>query len=200
MTKIVGALFFVAGFCAPAFAAEKAEHTGFNLGFNAGFQNVRGNFFGNDVKPGPAFKLELGWRILPLLSLETGLAVGTGESEDLDETVTFLHIFNLDARFFPLGAGRLEPNVLAGWTVGSAASVELAPNTTLTLLGYSPTLGAGTRFHLSDLAYVQGDFRYLYTRFTDATIDVDGDSTSGSLITQRHGDAFMVLLGAGLQF
>ena len=200
MKKIVGALFFVAGFCAPAFAAEKAEHTGFNLGFNAGFQNVRGNFFGNDVKPGPAFKFDFGWRIVPLVSLESGLAVGTGKSEDLDETVTFVHILNLDARYFPLGAGKLEPNVLAGWTLGSGASVELAPDVTLTLTGYSPTLGVGTRFHVTDLAYVQGDFRYLYTRFTDVTVDSNGQSDSASLVTQRHGDAFMVLLGAGLQF
>lgn len=182
-----------------ALAAEPSQHTGLNIGGSLGFQNVRGSFYDNDIKPGPAIKLNLGWRIVPQFELETSFYTATGESKAANETAVFVHFLTLDARFFPMGASKIEPNFLIGYTLGAGASIEVG-NTTFSYFGYSPNLGGGLRMHASDVLYLSADFRYHYVRLTDAEISGGGIEFDGPLSKEEHGDSFAVMFGGGLQF
>lgn len=198
MKSVLWPYVLVFGFSSPALASETEDHTGFNMAVNTGYHEVRGSYFENDVGAGPALKLDLGWRILPLFSLESGLTYAGGPSKALHSDVRFLHTLNLDARLFPLGARMLEPNVLVGWTLNSSAHAPGggAPSIEFRLHGYSPTVGAGARIQ-NDQYYFQADLRYVFTRYTAKTTDTEAGRNTTSL-REEHGDAFMVLFGVGV--
>src|SRR5688572_6170906 len=103
MRILVGALVL---FATPALADE---HVGVTIGGAVGMQQPVGSFWDDKVDAGPAIKLDAGFRITSTFALETSLYAAQGEHQDADDTVTFMHLITLDARFFPFGAGTIEP-------------------------------------------------------------------------------------------
>ena len=181
-------------------AGQPTTHTGFFFDSAIGFQNPRGNTYGNIFEPGLALKVAFGWRIVPMFSLESGFVYGRGTIDAPDVSdATYLHLFNLDARFFPLESGQLEPNLLVGYTAISVLTFDVG-DVSVTYTGYSPTVGAGMRYHFNEKGYLTGDFRYMYTRFTDFDLDDGTTSVDGPTRSQLHGDLIQVLVGVGIQF
>ena len=177
------------------------SHTGIFLGGDLGIQNPRGNFYFNAFEPGPAMKFQIGLRVAPELSFESGFLLATGDIDvegDIS-SATYFHLANLDVRYFLTGPGDVEPNLLVGWTLLSAMSYSTGPFD-VSYTGYSPTLGAGFRFHSTDVLFLNIDLRYMYTRYTDFSVSDGTNSFDGSTQRQLHGDLLQVFAGIGLQF
>lgn len=200
-----------AGATAPAAPARPAgrapvDGSGFSFGADLGIQIPRGNFYGNRFKRGGSFRLHGGWRFHPQLSVETAFAVAAGrvDRDEVEGGAAYVHILNADFRWYPpIDLGRLQPNLLAGWTVLSMMSFTRRDETRFSYAGYSPTIGAGFRMR-TQLArvFVSGDVRYHFTRYQNVTVD-DGSETSPDplpLEHQAHGDTLQFLAGAGFQF
>jgi hypothetical protein len=182
----------------PPRAVLADPHTGLGLLFGFGMQNVRGNGFGNRIKPGASVELGLAYRVHSQVALETGFVRGTGTPKGGDEPANFYYALNLDARWFPLGAARFEPSLVAGYGYWTIASYEVAPAQILSLRGFSPKVGVSARWYYSRRGFAQAEVRYLYTRFTEYYTAEEGEYRS--LPHQLHGDAFLAMGQVGVQF
>lgn len=183
---------------AAAFAGNADDTVGPYLSAAIGYQNPRGKDYNNDLDPGEGLLLSAGWRVHPMLAIEASLFGAT--SNDHGNTAT-IDTVGLDARWFPIPGGFMEPNFLAGYAP-IAGVTEDDGTTTSTLTGYSSQIGGGMRFNLVRHIVITGDVRYSFIRYVKGEVKLDsgGPSFSGKLDHQFHGDDLAILGGATLQF
>jgi hypothetical protein len=200
LRKLAGLMVLLVSILVPtAASAGNADDTvGPYLSASIGYQNPRGKDYNNDLDPGEGLLLSAGWRVHPMLAIEASLFGAT--SNDHGNTAT-IDTLGLDARWFPIPGGFMEPNFLAGYAP-IAGVTEDDGTFTSTLTGYSSQIGGGMRFNVVRHLVITGDVRYSFIRYVKGEIkdDATSNSLSGKLDHQFHGDDLAILGGATLQF
>ena len=192
--------------------APPSPGLGLVIGGHLGYQNPRGNFYRNGLKPGLAGMVTIGIRPIPHFSIETSLYSGTGRFEPTNDPISITVTGTADARFFLLGngaavpiLGRIEPNVLIGYSTDAKAVLTSPPSdeyfTSYEYYGYSTNIGCGARVPRGR-AWASLDLRYMFIRYTEAKIGDRFYDTyyDGDIPRHVHGDLVSLLLGAGVQF
>lgn len=177
---------------APSRRSSAERHTGFNYAWNTGLQVPFGQAYGRFL-PGPAQKFDIGGRITPEFSLETGFAFASGDVDEPDSSqAVWIHFFTLDGRYFFSGAREWEPNLLLGLAVATGVNWE-SDGFELGYSGNSYQLGFGVRMHKNHRYYLNLDVRYVYTRITRASIGELGFAAN------LEGNLLQFMVGIGKQ-
>ncbi len=172
-------------------------HRGPTLALELGFHNPIGSGY-DGWDPGLALAPKVGWRILSRLAIEGSFYSASSNVKEARGDGGIAGIL-VDARFFPTGAGLVEPNFFVGYSPLMAATAKVDA-TRFTVTGFSPIVGLGVRLHPMNRFFGSVDLRYHYVRYTRQSAKGGGIDESGSTGRQLHGDDYALLVGGGIAF